>query len=130
MIRSSMRNDATMWFVLLWLLLVTAAVAVFASPLACAIATSLLAVAFAGTLRRKTWGISAAAAFSWIALLSCFALSLGDPENPLSALAERLLHRQASLAELYAGVALATAPWVLCLHLLGLQKARLRASRP
>ena len=111
-----------MWFVLFWLLLTTVAVVVVMSPVDSAIAVGLLVSAVAGTLRQAAWGITAAAAFSWLALLSCFVFAIGDPEDSLKPLAEVLLHRPASLAESYIGVGLAVAPWLLCLHLLGLQR--------
>jgi len=116
-----------MWVVLFWLLLATVAVVIFASAIDSAIAIGLLMLAVAGTLRQAAWGISVATVFSWLALFSCFFFAIGDPEDSLKPFAEILLHRPASLAESYAGVGLAVAPWLLCLHLLGLQK---RAYKP
>jgi len=111
-----------MWLVLFCLLLTTVAVVVFTSAVDSAIAIGLLVLAVAGTLRQAAWGITAAAAFSWLALFSCFVFAIGDPEDSLKPFAELILHRPASLAESYVGIGLAVAPWLLCLHLLGLQK--------
>jgi hypothetical protein len=117
-----MRNSVAMWLVLLAMAAATLVAGVCTTVSATIVAVVLTGLALAGTLRQATWGITAAKAFSWLALALFFAFAVGDPEEPQGASpAELFLHRPATLLESSVGVALAVAPWLLCLHVLGLQ---------
>jgi len=118
------KSNVAVWSVLVLLALATIGAAPFITPLATAIAISLVLIATIGTLRHATWGITAAQTLSWLALLGSFAFAVPDPESrPDSVpLVQAILGRPAGLFELSVGVAVAVAPWLLCLHILGLQK--------
>jgi hypothetical protein len=116
-----------MWLVLLAVLLATVATLAYGPLVTGVVALALFIAAVAGTLRQAIWGITSAQAFCWLALVMSFALAIGDPEEPTGrSLAELFLRREVSLTEASVGVALAVAPWLICLHFLGLQKRALK----
>jgi len=125
-------SSIAIWLILVLLSLATLIVAPFVQPFVIVIATALIAVALVGKLRRAAWGMSATKALCWLALLVSLGAALPDRDSPpgSASTVEVILGRSASLFELFVGVAVAVAPWLLCLHLLGLRRFAVEFAAP
>lgn len=117
-----MRSVALNWSVLVFVALATIAAAPHIQPVIVGIAAALIVVAFAGTIRRASWGKAATTALCWLALVVSFFLSVPDREVPPDAppsIVQAILGHPPSLFELFVGVGVAVVPWLVCLHIIG-----------
>ena len=111
-------STAIVWTIITAQVLATVLFLALAAYPAALVAILLTVPASVGLARRTLWGRALAIAFSCFAIVLSLLLVIPDRESLTPSGVEAIIHRSASTTELYLGVALAVAPWLICIHML------------